>query len=127
MNSAVILKLEYRFPTVTEFTSIAFTGFSANLTKQSSGSSAGILHVATLQFRIPKCDAEKDRLMVLLSSCRAIQRATDANGSVYLIGGNSRGAQLLYNRSVDGKPGGLNGYDAVITYKFKGVPLITTN
>lgn len=125
MNSAVITKLEYRFPNVELFIPISYTGFSANLAEQTSKSYAGVLHAATLQFRIPKCDAEKDRLMLSLSQRRAIYRATDANGAVYVVGSIKRGAQLLYSRTVDGKPGGFNGYEAVITLKFKGDPLIS--
>ena len=124
MNSAVITKLEYRFPNVEQFTPISYTGFSANLTEQTGRSFAGVLHTATLQFRIPKCDDEKDRLMLSLSQRRAIYQATDANGAVYRIGSAKRGALLLYNRTVDGKAGGFNGYEAVITLKFKGTPLI---
>ena len=125
MNSAVITKLEYRFPNIELFTPIGYTGFSANLAEQTSKTFAGVLHTATLQFRIPKCDAKKDRLMLSLSQRRAIYQATDANGAVYIVGSVKRGAQLLYNRTVDGKAGGFNGYEAVITLKFKGNPLIS--
>jgi|SRR5665647_16362 len=125
MNSAVIIKIEFRFPNIELFTPIDYTGFSASLTEQTSKSFAGVLHTAALQFRIPKCDAEKDRLMLSLSQRRAIYQATDANGSVYKIGSSKRGALLLYNRTVDGKAGGFNGYEAVITLKFKGNPLIS--
>ena len=124
MNSAVITKLEYRFPDQAQFTPIGYTGFSANITEQTSESNAGVLHKATLQFRIPKCDAEKDRLMQSLSSRRAIYQATDGNGAVYVIGARDRGARLLYSRTVDGKPGALNGYEAVITWEFSGTTLI---
>ena len=125
MNSAVIIKIEFRFPNVELFTPIAYTGFSASLTEQISKSFAGVLHTAAFQFRIPKCDAGKDRLMISLSQRRAVYRATDANGAVYLIGSDKRGALLLYSRTVDGKAGGFNGYEAVITFKFKGNPLIS--
>ncbi len=124
MNSAVITKLEYRFPDQALFTQISFTGFSANLTEQTSETFAGVLHTAVIQFRIPKSDAEKDRLMLSLSLRRAIYQATDGNGVVYVIGSKERGARLLYNRGADGKAGGLNGYEAVITWKFEGISLI---
>ena len=124
MNSAVIIKLEFRFPDKEQFTPIDYTGFSANLSEKTGRSFPGVLHTATLQFRIPKCDTEKDRLMLSLSQRRAIYQATDANGAVYVIG-TKKGAQLLYNRSVEGKAGSFNGYEAVITFDFKGAPLIT--
>lgn len=125
MNSAVIIKLEYRLPDIEQFTPIHYTGFSANLAEQTSETFAGVQHTASLRFRIPKCDAEKDRLMVSLSQRRAIYRATDANGSVYTLGSDQRGAKLLYSRSIDGKAGGFNGYETVITSSYKGAPLIS--
>jgi hypothetical protein len=125
MNSAVIVKLEYRFPGTEEFTPISYTGFSASLAEKTESTFAGIEHKIILAFTIPKCEAEKDRLVLLLSSRRAIYQATDANGSVYTIGSATQGARFFYNRTVDGHPGGLNGYDALITYQSKGFPLIS--
>lgn len=124
MNSAVIVKLEYRFPTTAEFTAIAYQGFSANLKEQISPTAAGNLHQATIQFRVPQCTAANDALLLSLSQRRAIYRATDANGSVYQIGDAKRGATLIYSRAIDGRAGGYNGYDVVITRKFKGAALI---
>ncbi len=125
MNSAVIVKLEYRFSGTEDFSPISFTGFSATLAERTEGTFAGVQYKIFVAFRIPKYDAEKDRLINLLSSRRAIYQATDGNGSVYTIGTIKQGASFFYSRTVDGKPGGFNGYDALITYQSKGFPLIS--
>jgi hypothetical protein len=119
MNSAVISKIEYRFPGNAQFTEIWFTQFSASLKEKAATTKAGTLYTATINFKVAKNSSGNDTLLKSLARRKAIYQLTDANGTVFIAGTDKVRARLEFQRAIDGKPGNFNGYNVTVTYKSK--------
>jgi hypothetical protein len=125
MNKASVLKFEYRILPSGEFVELPFTGFSGTISKKIDETVAGDVHGTTVELRKAKIEpATMDLLDGILG--RKLQcRVTDGNEYVHLFGTDNYPARLKYGYSVDGTPGGWNGYEVLVAHKSPSSYVIT--
>lgn len=116
MNVAVIIKIEIKIQGALDFESITLTGFTGNLAKVAVKTRAGIHYTTTIKFKTPNCSEATTQILDWWIGRKAEIKATDANGMVHLVGDGTYPARLIYEQSIDGNPGGWNGYDVTITH-----------
>lgn len=110
MNSAVIVKIEYRLIEDQEFQVLKSILYSARLEENIDRTRAGNLHQSKINFNISKICAENELVLIPLKNRKAQFRITDANGVVHLVGNDQFPARLSYRKSESGTPGSFNGY-----------------
>lgn len=115
-NSAVIIKVEYKFNEADAFSEISITPYSGNLTEQTNTSNAGVQFDFNAQFEIAKNQSSTEEPVKMLLKRRAIYRLTDGNQTTYTVGSDEVGARLKLTRTVAGQPGAKNNRKMVITW-----------
>ena len=115
MNSAVIIKIEYRLIENQEFTEIKNILYSGNLSESIDRTKAGNLFKASISFKVAKVSPENELILKPINNRKAQFRLTDGNGFVHLVGDDDYPARLTYQKSQVGSPGGFNGYRCSIT------------
>lgn len=117
MNAAIITKIEFRLLENPEFSILDHTFFSGTLKQDSQRTRAGMLYITVMDFSVPKIIQESNSIIKSLNNRKAQFRATDANGTIYLLGNDNFPARLLHQKAIDGTPGSFGGYKCVITYR----------
>jgi len=118
MNSAVIVKVEYRFAKDTDlsFSDLNIIPYSGRLSENVSPKKAGKLHQVKLRFNIDNVNPDKDALLNFISDIPIHIKAYDANGRIHYIGDDEFQARLSFDKALDGKAGSFNGYRCSIDY-----------
>lgn len=116
MNSAVIIKIEIKPEGASGFEEINLTGFTGNLVKVAVRTRAGNHYSTTIRLKVPKCNEETGQLLDGWLGRKAEIKATDANDMIHHVGDTRYPARLTYEQSLEGSPGGWNGYDVTITH-----------
>ena len=116
MNSAVIVKAEYKLIGDTEFTDLGIIPYSGSISEDWGKSFAGIAAKINVGFKKENWSATNDAAMKLLLNRKAQFQITDSNGTVSLIGTDQNPARLMYKSNVDGSASGFNGFDCSITW-----------
>lgn len=116
MNSAVIIKIEIKTQGAPGFEEVSLTGFTGSLAKVAVKTRAGIHYNTTIKLKTPRCSDVTSKQLDGWIGRKAEIKATDANGMVHLVGDTTYPARLSYEQSLDGNPGGWNGYDVTITH-----------
>lgn len=116
MNSAVIVKAEYKLIGDTEFTDLGIIPYSGSIAESWEKSFAGIAAKINVGFKKENWSATNNAAMKLLLNRKAQFQITDSNGTVSLVGNDNNPARLMYKSSVDGSASGFNGFDCSITW-----------
>lgn len=116
MNSAVVIKAEYRVIGSEQFTDLDIVPYSGSITEAWQKSMAGMAAKVTVGFKKEKWSAEFDSVAKGLLNRKAQYRITDANGVVRLVGTDQIPARLLYDSRVGAAAGSFNGYEFSIDW-----------
>lgn len=115
MNSAVIVKVEYKLNTGGDYHELDVIPHSGNIAEENAQTDAGIVFTTTARFKIAQSQPATDAVLNNLIGRQASFRITDANEVKYTIGDSSYRARFHYTRRADGSPGSFNGYECQIT------------
>lgn len=115
-NSAIIIKIEYKYQESDSWTDIPFVIESAKLDQTAKKEPGGWVHTTKAPFKIVKNEASTVEPISTLLLKKAIYRLTDGNGTTYTIGNDAEKARLNRSIVVDGKPGTFNGREIEITW-----------
>lgn len=115
MNSAVIVKVEYKPNGENDFLTLDIIPHSGNIVEENKETIAGMVFSTKAGFKIAESKPVTDTLLNSLIGRRAIFKITDANGIIYTVGDSSYRARFQYTRRADGTPGSFNGYDCEVT------------
>ena len=116
MNSAVVLKVEYKLIGETNFTDLQVIPYSGSISEDWVKSFAGVAAKISVGFKKENWSASNDIAMKSLINRKAIFQVTDSNGTVSLVGSDENPARLRYKSSVDGSASGFNGFDCSIAW-----------
>lgn len=117
MNAAVIIKIEYRLLENPEFLILDLILYSAKLRQDSQKTGAGTVYTTVVDLSVSKINQENNSIIKSIDHRKAQFRATDANGTIYLLGNDNYPARLVHQKALDGTPGSFGGYRCVITYE----------
>lgn len=115
MNSAVIIKIEFKLQTDENFTVLDFIPYSGKISDQVSTTRPGDFYNTTVNFNIAKAGSATDTILKTFKNRKAQFRITDANSAVHLVGNDDWPARLLYQKALDGAAGSFNGYRCTIS------------
>ncbi len=115
MNAGTIIKIEYRIDGDTAYTSLAYTGFTAEYVTTVTQSAPGTSYQLQIQLKIPMIQKTVSETLSSLAGRKLNIRFTDGNGRVYTAGNSSYPARLQYRERISGTAGGWNGYEVTIT------------
>lgn len=118
MNTSVIVKIEYKFKESESWTEMAFTAYSASMSEKTETAYAGRKAICTVNFRVPQANNSNSELLNQIASRRSMWQITDSNMQVHRLGNDTIRARMEFTKQIDGKPGGWNGYECVITYQY---------
>lgn len=116
-NSAVIIKIEYKFSKSENWTEIKFTLGSAKFEQSSKLEPGGLIYSVKVPFEISTLHTTSPEKINLLIQRKAIYRITDGNNITYTIGNNQIKARLAYNLVIGGNPGNFKGRQVEITWQ----------
>ncbi len=116
MNSAVVVKAEYRLIGVEEFTDFDIIPYSGSISESWEKSFSGIVAKVSVDFKKENWSASDNITMKLLLNRKAQFQITDSNGTVSLVGNNENPARLLFKSLVHGSVSGFNGFDCSISW-----------
>lgn len=115
MNSAVLIKIEYRLIEDSEFTVLKNIIYSGKLSESIDRSNPGDLHKTKIDFHVSKICTENELVLKLIKNRKAQFRLVDANKVTHMVGDDNYPARLTYQKSLLGTPGSFNGYRCTIT------------
>lgn len=116
MNTAAIIKFEYRLLESPDFSELVFTSFTGTIKKSTAKGDPGKLHTTNINLKVSEVTGEKTLLFDSLLYSKAQYRITDSNGRIHLVGDDNYPARLEYEAAIDGNPGGWNGYSILINH-----------
>lgn len=115
MNSAVIVKAEYKLNTGGDYQELDMIPHSGTINEENAQTDPGMIFTTTARFKIAQIQPATDVVLNNLIGRQASFRFTDANGVKYIVGDSSYRARFHYTRRADGTPGSFNGYDCQVT------------
>ncbi len=116
MNTATVVKAEFRAIASTEFTDLDIVPYSGSISETWKRTTAGTVATVNVEFKKENWSPENNTLMKSLVGRKAQFRVTDANGTVSLVGTNTNPARLVYSAGVEGQPTGFNGFACQISW-----------
>lgn len=117
MNSAVIVKIEWKKSADPEFSVFDMIPHSGTISESFEETSAGRVFTLSAGFKIARSNPTTDNKLAEITGPDIVFRITDANGLVYLMNDHRFRSRFSYTRRLDGTPGSFNGYDCVISRK----------
>jgi hypothetical protein len=114
----VIIELAYKFLSKDPFTILPIQGHSGSFDEKPSETNAGDLYTTEIKAYLPVITKEKDEQLKLIRDRKAIFKATDSAGLVYIIGDDIAQASLTFDKINEGKPGSKHGYQLTISLKY---------
>ncbi len=115
MNTGVIIKVEVRLLTETDYLDLDVIPYSGDFAEPFSQSNAGGLYSYKGSFSIAKISNTNDTIIDGIIKRKLEFRVTDGNGTKHLVGDTSYPARLTCSREVASSAGGFNGYKCEIT------------
>lgn len=116
-NSAVILKIEYKFEKKESWSELNFVQQSAKFSETMKKDSYGVIFTSKVNFKIAKNQSTGIEPLRSLFLRKAIFRITDGNNTTYTLGTDDIKARLGYDIEISGTPGGFNGKEVEILWE----------
>lgn len=108
-NSAIIVKIEYKYQEADAWITIPFISGSAKMDQSHKEEDGGWIYTTKVSFKIAKNEITTVEPIATLLRKKAIYRIIDGNGTKYTLGTDKLKARLNYSVKVEGAPGSFNG------------------
>lgn len=115
MNSAVIVKIEWKLKEADQFSVFDMIPHSGTLSENKEETAAGEVFTFNAGFKIARSQLATDKTLEAIRGQKVVFKITDANDVVYLLNDLRFRSRFSYTRRLDGTPGSFNGYDCQIS------------